>query len=69
MGEGIFDNIRNGLRRAAYVVDTNHIKYAQLERTHPQMKSDDPILTAYEREYFTNYLDAIKWLREEGYQP
>ena len=67
--EGIFDNIRNGLKRAAYVVDTNHIKHAQLERTHPQMKSDDPILKAYKREYFTNYLDAIKWLREEGYQP
>ena len=67
--EGIIDNIRNGLKRAAYVVDTNHIKHAQLERTHPQMKSDDPILKAYEREYFTNYLDAIKWHREEGYQP
>lgn len=67
--EGIFNNIRQGLRRAAYVVDSNHIKHAQLERTHPQMKSDDPILKHYKREYFTNYLDAIKWLRAEGYEP
>lgn len=67
--ESIFNNIRHGLCRAAYVVDVNNIKRTHLERTHPQMKSDDPILKKYQRDYFTNYLDAIKWLRDEGYQP
>lgn len=67
--EGIKNNISLGLKRSAYVVDSNHIKHAQLERTNPQFKSDDPMLKQYERQYFTNYLDAFKWLGQEGYHP
>lgn len=67
--EGIARNISKGLCRAAYVVDTNHIKHAQLERTNPQMVSNNPALKAYKRQYFTSYLEALKWLQGEGYTP
>lgn len=67
--EGITNNISLGLKRSAYVVDSNQIKHAQLERTNPQLKSDDPMLKVYQREYFTNYLEAFKWLSTEGYNP
>ncbi|GGF79782.1 hypothetical protein [Alteromonas lipolytica] len=67
--ESILHNIRHGLRRSAYVVDSGNVKRAQLARTHPEMNSSDPMLALYKREYFTNYLDAIKWLRAEGFEP
>ena len=67
--EGIARNIEKGLRRAAYVVDTNHIKHVQLERTNPQLTDSSPTLQAYERQYFSSYLEALKWLQSEGYTP
>ena len=67
--EGIARNIEKGLRRAAYVVDTNHIKHVQLERTNPQLTDSSPTLKAYERQYFSSYLEALKWLQSEGYTP
>ncbi|MEC7823355.1 MAG: hypothetical protein VYD12_02400 [Pseudomonadota bacterium] len=67
--EGIARNIEKGLRRAAYVVDTNHIKHVQLERTNPQLTDSSPTLQVYERQYFSSYLEALKWLQSEGYTP
>ena len=68
LSETVKKNIRNGLKRSAYVLDAGMVKKAQLERTHP---SQDSELARYDyrREYFTTYFDALNWLHGEGYSP
>ncbi|MCU7553234.1 hypothetical protein OCL06_01325 [Alteromonas sp. ASW11-19] len=68
LSEQIKFNIRHGLRRSAYVMENSMVKKAQLERTHPH-QDDAAYEPDYQREYFTSYFDALKWLHEEGYSP
>lgn len=66
--EAINVNIAKGLRCSAYVLDVGMVKRAHLERMHP---ANDKNFTfeGYEREYFTSYFDALKWLNNKGYSP
>lgn len=61
-------NIQDGLKCSAYVLDSVSLKRLQLERTHPET---DPALVGvdYQREYFSDYFSALKWLAQQGYAP
>lgn len=66
--DAIKENIANGLRRSAYVLDSGMVKRAHLEHTHPA-KDPEFDLRGYERAYFTNYFDALNYLHQQGYSP
>lgn len=68
VAEAIRKNLSYGLKRSAYVLDPGMVKKAQLERTHPDIALERERFD-YERQYFHNYFDALKWLRGEGYAP
>lgn len=68
LSEQIRFNIRHGLRRSAYVMENSMVKKAQLERTYP-LQQDPGYQPDYQREYFTSYFEALKWLHEEGFSP
>jgi len=68
LSDAIKENITRGLHRCAYVLDSGMVKRAQLEHTHPG-KAQAFNLQGYERQYFSNYFAALRWLNDEGYSP
>lgn len=68
LSQTIKRNVESGLVCSAYVLDSASLKRLQLERTHPE-KHPELAHTGYQREYFSDYFSALKWLASQGFAP
>ncbi|GEM_PF-202309 len=68
LAAAIRKNISMGMTHSAYVLEPGMVKRAQIERTHPHLRTEmaDP---GYERAYFTSYFEALCWLEGYGFTP